>query len=463
MTTRNASQSPSALPTRPPAVCVLLPVHRDSETLETAFASMQAQTLRDWHCLLLLNGADDATTRRAHQLAAKEPRTTLHTLPEASLPKALNAGLAWAQQRGIGLCARMDADDWSFPHRLEMQTHAMQDASLAAIGSDWEVMDSTLTHVREVVRVPSDARESRWRLLLRNHFAHGSMVLRTSAVLAVGGYDESMRKAQDYDLWLRLTARRACIASVPAVLYRHREKDASRGAGVLEQARFASAAALRAWARLAFDAGDSGAGFLEAGLQKAGLQKDASLVDVLARVHAGELSARAGQAQVEVVLREAGPTREALMAWLLLGTQQGERSQHDFGSARASDDDACVRWIASRVRARAEALLPKPYLFPGGRLARRALTEHALHELLAGIVDDEPARVRSALSDAEGLQVLSLSEVPEGAHVLLATHAHAEQLWNASEPMRARGVNIERQTSERDEQAHAQRGVTLHA
>ncbi len=430
---------PEARPTTS-RVCVLLPVHRDAATLAGAFSSTQAQTLRDWRCLLLVNGADEATQRLAHALAASEPRAEMVMLREAGLAKALNAGLRRASELGIELCARMDADDWSMSHRLDVQVGAIAQSRVAALASDWEVWDSSLQRLERVVRVPTDAQEGRWRVLLENPYAHGAMLLRTRAILEVGGYDESMDKAQDYDLWLRLCVRHGAIGGVGQVLYRHRAKDATRGAGVLEQARFAARARVRAWARLPFDDGEE-------------------LCEVLARVQAGELGRESGLRAIEAMLRERGPTREGMMAWMQLSMG----AHADIAGAGVDGDDAFVRQLGVLARTLAAEAQRPVYLFPGGRIARRALREEGLRGVVAGVVDDSPERVRRLLAEmvsegdaGESIAVLEPAEVPADAIVLLASHAHAEQLWEASARMRARGVVVR---SVGEQMAGAERGM----
>lgn len=416
---------PEARPTTS-RVCVLLPVHRDAATLAGAFSSVQAQTLRDWRCLLLVNGADEATQRLAHALAASEPRAEMVMLREAGLAKALNAGLRRASELGIELCARMDADDWSMPHRLDVQVGAIAQSRVASLASDWEVWDSSMQRLERVVRVPTDAQEGRWRVLLENPYAHGAMLLRTRAILEVGGYDESMDKAQDYDLWLRLCVRHGAIGGVGQVLYRHRAKDATRGAGVLEQARFAARARVRAWARLPFDDGEE-------------------LFEVLARVQAGELGRESGLRAIEAMLRERGPTREGMMAWMQLSMG----AHGEVACAGVDGDDAFVGQLGALARKLAAEAQRPVYLFPGGRIARRALREEGLRGVVAGVVDDSPERVRTLLAEMGGegdagasIAVLEPAEVPAEAIVLLASHAHAEQLWEASAQMRARGIVV---------------------
>jgi hypothetical protein len=55
-----------------------------------------------------------------------------------------------------------------------------------------------------------------------NQFVHGSTVFRRKAFDEVGGYDETLRYSQDFDLWWRLL-KRGRAGNVPESLYRLRE------------------------------------------------------------------------------------------------------------------------------------------------------------------------------------------------------------------------------------------------
>jgi hypothetical protein len=52
---------------------------------------------------------------------------------------------------------------------------------------------------------------------------HNAVIVRRAAVLDVGGYDERLRVAEDYDLWFRLAWRHpfACTHAVTAMWRRH--------------------------------------------------------------------------------------------------------------------------------------------------------------------------------------------------------------------------------------------------
>jgi GT2 family glycosyltransferase len=61
-------------------------------------------------------------------------------------------------------------------------------------------------------------------LLVRGNFVYGGVTARRSVVEEVGGFDESLRALEDYDLWLRLVSRGHIVIRLPEVLavYRHR-------------------------------------------------------------------------------------------------------------------------------------------------------------------------------------------------------------------------------------------------
>lgn len=58
--------------------------------------------------------------------------------------------------------------------------------------------------VQRIARHPTDPALVRWSLFFGCCVAHPSVILRRSAVLDAGGYDETTEPAEDYDLWLRV-------------------------------------------------------------------------------------------------------------------------------------------------------------------------------------------------------------------------------------------------------------------
>lgn len=184
----------------PEPVTVLMAVHNGGRYLRTTIESVLAQTCRAFRFLII----DDASTDETRDIirAYADPRIELLCLPRnVGQTAALNAGLRHASSPWV---ARLDADDYAAPERLAEQMRAVdEDPTLDCVGSfAWLFQDDP--HVVEgVLEKPiEDAAIKRqmWRVV---PLIHGSLLMRRSAVLAVGGYDERYRYSADWDLYHR--------------------------------------------------------------------------------------------------------------------------------------------------------------------------------------------------------------------------------------------------------------------
>lgn len=213
-----------------PAITVLMPVRNGARYLETALASIQAQTLRDFEFIVCDDGSGDGTPAILARAAAQDDRIRVLTLPPSGLVAALNLGLGEARARWV---ARMDADDIAWPERLAIQWAAAQaHPEAAAIGGAWRVVDP-LGRPRHTVQPPTDPAAIAAALLQRNCLAHPTMLVRREAVIAAGGYRDAFRHAEDYDLWLRLSERHP-IYAVPQTLIDYREHAGQISASALQ-------------------------------------------------------------------------------------------------------------------------------------------------------------------------------------------------------------------------------------
>jgi len=67
-------------------------VLQHAESLGEMLASLQAQTVTEWECALVIDGPDPAIERIARSVASADDRITVHVLPEwVGLPGARNA------------------------------------------------------------------------------------------------------------------------------------------------------------------------------------------------------------------------------------------------------------------------------------------------------------------------------------------------------------------------------------
>jgi glycosyltransferase involved in cell wall biosynthesis len=184
-----------------PAVSVLMGVRDGAPWLPSAIRSVLDQTLTDLELIVVDDGSSDATP--ALLAAARDPRLVVERQPRAGLAAALNRALGRAR---APLLARLDADDVALPARLERQRAFLQShPDVGLLGTAARVVDAS-GHDVEIIRPPEDDRDIRRVLIRRNPFVHSSVMVRRSLLASAGGYDVSFPVAQDYDLWLRLSA-----------------------------------------------------------------------------------------------------------------------------------------------------------------------------------------------------------------------------------------------------------------
>lgn len=368
-------------PRTPPAISVLLPMHRPAPTLDHAIAGVLDQRPGPAEILLLVNGPSHAARDAAEEWTTRDPRFRVIELPEPSLAAALNRGLHAA--RGEFL-ARMDDDDETLPGRFATQLARLEaDPTLAAVGGAFEVVspEGALEHV---IRPPTEPPALRRELLLGNTLAHGSMMLRRSAILKVGGYDESFDRAQDYELWLRL-ARTHRVGAVAETVYRYH-----RPAGA---------------------AGLASTSPRQGELAERARRRDLDLLPT------GERIPPSDAASIEAIIDRQGPTRALIERLAEL------RSSAARSAGNLTDQQRWARIERAFDRARRGGAMGV-WLWGAGEHTRRLLARcRALPLPVLGLIDDACAgRTRF------GFRVRRPEDLPFGAHAIVSSDAHEERI-----------------------------------
>jgi glycosyltransferase involved in cell wall biosynthesis len=147
------------------------------------------------------------------------------------LPK--NYGLAYALNIGISKCkyeliARMDSDDYSHKDRCKKQLEAFEkDPQLELLGTCVKNFRDTPENVLPLSKTRPLDNESIKKVLRRSSpFAHPSVMYKKDSVVRCGGYDPSLRRRQDYDLFSRMVVSNNCkSANLAEALLHFRAED----------------------------------------------------------------------------------------------------------------------------------------------------------------------------------------------------------------------------------------------
>lgn len=120
-----------------------------------------------------------------------------------------NVGLGLALRTGIENChneyiARIDADDYAVPKRVETQLNIFKKhPELGLVGSNVEEFSDTIDNVISHVVLPEKHQDIYSFAKKRCPFRHPSLLYKKSAVLTAGNY-RSYHLCEDYDLYTRL-------------------------------------------------------------------------------------------------------------------------------------------------------------------------------------------------------------------------------------------------------------------
>jgi len=212
---------------RDPLVSVVMPAWNAARTVERAALSILDQT----YSHLELIAVDDASTDDTAGLLARirDPRLRILRLPQrVGGAAARNAGIRAAAGE---LIAAMDADDVSDPRRIEQEVRFLRERpDVGIVFCAFDCVDES-GRVLDRVYPPAEDAEIRGILIRQNPFAHSTLLARRTVLEAVGLYREWCRKAQDYDLYLRVAQhwKLGCVSQVLHRVLVHSESVTQRG------------------------------------------------------------------------------------------------------------------------------------------------------------------------------------------------------------------------------------------
>lgn len=216
-------------------VSVCMPTYNGGEFLAEALQSVLAQSFTDFELIIVDDQSSDTTLEIAH--AFSDPRVRIYQNERRlGIPANWNRCLSLA--RGEYVCI-FHQDDVMLPQNLEKKVHALAaDPAIGFVHSAIEpaVEDSAPTPLADWIEKATEDFVIDGRLYFRKLLLHGecicapAVMVRRQPLLELGGFDEELGYACDYEMWMKLCVEhKVAFLSQPLIRYRWHGRNASHG------------------------------------------------------------------------------------------------------------------------------------------------------------------------------------------------------------------------------------------
>ncbi len=186
-----------------PCISVIIPVYNRYTLLERAVASVLCQSFRDFELIIVDDGSDVSLSGSA--IGGYDPRIRIVRFDQ-------NCGVSAARNDGVKVSngqwiAFLDSDDYWHRHKLQKQLQWLD------INREIAIMQTKEVWIRNGVRVNPPRTHEKIQGDIFKQSLDRCMITPSSVILSrelfdsSGGFNESLRACEDYDLWLRICSR----------------------------------------------------------------------------------------------------------------------------------------------------------------------------------------------------------------------------------------------------------------
>lgn len=174
----------------------MIPAHNAGRFVAATIESVLRQTVPPSDVVVVDDGSSDETASIARASGARVIAHTESRGPSASR----NRGVA---ETSHPVVAFLDADDEWMPDHAERLLDALTEDDVVFAGSDAQRFGTDSGEIRSQLpgRRPIDLSDN---LIMDNPVIQSSVMVVREAFVKAGGYDESLRLSEDYELWTRI-------------------------------------------------------------------------------------------------------------------------------------------------------------------------------------------------------------------------------------------------------------------
>ncbi|WP_315786852.1 glycosyltransferase family 2 protein [Fischerella sp. JS2] len=214
-----------------PKVSVIIPAYNAMTYLPETLESVLRQTFTDFEVLIVNDGSSDPILEWACGIV--DPRVKLISQENQGVSTARNTGITHAQGEYI---AFVDADDLWESTKLAKQIRCLEENPAIGLVHTWIVLIDEQGKSSGRV-ISSNAKGNVWKQVVEHNLIQTSTVLvRRCCLETVGVFDQNLRSAEDWELWVRIASRYLlAVVKEPLVFYRLHSCNTTKNWRLIEQ------------------------------------------------------------------------------------------------------------------------------------------------------------------------------------------------------------------------------------
>lgn len=198
-----------------PSISVVIPTHNRCHTLARALDSVVEQSVQPDEIIVIDDGSTDAT---GELLKTQYPNVKTYRQSNHGVSHARNRGIESSNSEWIAL---LDSDDAWYPGKLEAQLRELErdpDVRLCHSDEHW---------IRNGKRVNQRERHAKRGGRIFQHclplcaISPSASMIHRNVFTDIGFFDEALPACEDYDFWLRLTARESVAYCDAPLVIKH--------------------------------------------------------------------------------------------------------------------------------------------------------------------------------------------------------------------------------------------------
>ncbi len=204
-----------------PRISVIMPVYNGEKFLHHSIESVLGQTISDWELIIVDDGSSDLSSSVAYAYAQRDGRIKVITQSNQGVGAARNCGAESSNPSSFYLIF-LDQDDVWRPQALETLAAALDACpKCVAVHGNMQFIDAQgrpmttspiyrrrwIARGQSLIELVATQPTTLGTLAIGNVIpTPGQVLIRRQAWDRFGQFDQAMTPADDWDLWLRLSA-----------------------------------------------------------------------------------------------------------------------------------------------------------------------------------------------------------------------------------------------------------------